>query len=265
MQENKRSSDLVCDCDFEKRIGGGSNYSEESFGCFKIERITLEDGMGASFGGIRSGRYVSIHSRDVCSLSLFEESELIKALGREISSFGSGEGRVLAVGIGNPEFTADSLGQKFIERIEVREGGRLCALRADVAERTGIETSEIVASVCAALKPDLVVVVDSLVTKSDKRLGKTIQLSDAGISPGSGLGASKKEINRDTVGSPVLAIGAATVIDADLMLADRLARFGDEAILQELTGGLLLTPHSVDFTVERLAYILARAVGSAFE
>lgn len=264
MSENKKISDLICDSAFEKRIGEGGNYCEETLGGLRIERIIVREGDGAFAPQRRAGRYVSIHSRDVCELSLAEERELIDAVAREISAFGGKEGKILAVGIGNPEFTADSLGQRFIEKINLREGGRLCAIRVDVAERTGLDTSDLIASVCATVKPSLVAVVDSLVTKSESRLSRTIQLSEGGISPGSGLGAVKKEISKQTLGFPVVAIGAPTVIDADLMLADRLARFGGGAISDGLFGGLLLTSHSVDFMVERLAYVLARAVESAF-
>lgn len=138
---------------------------------------------------------------------------------------------VLAIGLGNEKSTPDSLGPLAISNLiitnhiymldELDDGfGRLCAIKPGVMGTTGIETSDLIASVVKRLKPSLVIVIDALASQSINRLNKTIQMTDSGIHPGSGIGNYRKKIDRESIGVPVIAIGIPTVVDAVTIVSD---------------------------------------------
>ena len=140
----------------------------------------------------------------------------------------------LVVGLGNDNVTPDALGPSVVENVFVtkhlfdlhpeeidQDGFRpVCAIAPGVMGNTGIETAEIVNSVIRDVKPKFVIVVDALAARALNRVNKTIQISDAGISPGSGVGNKRKEISYDTIGVPVISIGVPTVVDAVTITSD---------------------------------------------
>lgn len=137
----------------------------------------------------------------------------------------------LIVGLGNDKSTPDSLGPNSINNIlvtnhlfeigEIEKGFRkVSAIAPGVMGQTGIETSKIVLSLIKTLKPDFVLVIDALVSQSLERVNKTIQMTDTGIHPGSGVGNSRKEISKEVVDIPVIAIGIPTVVDAVTIVSD---------------------------------------------
>ena len=146
------------------------------------------------------------------------------------------EKSVLVVGLGNREVTPDALGPEAVNHLRVtrhvvREYGKAAFAREKVQlvstivpgvmAQTGMETLEIVRGIVAETKPDQVVVIDALAARSSKRLNRTIQISDAGIQPGSGVGNHRNSLTRETIGIPVLAIGVPTVVDAATIVYDR--------------------------------------------
>jgi len=137
----------------------------------------------------------------------------------------------IIIGLGNSKSTPDSLGPLVIDNILVTnhlymlnsldEGfRRVAALNPGVMGETGIETSEIIQSVINKLKPNFVIVIDSLASGSIERVNKTIQMTNTGIHPGSGIGNKRKEISKETLGIPVIAIGVPTVVDAVTIVSD---------------------------------------------
>ncbi len=138
---------------------------------------------------------------------------------------------VLIVGLGNEKSTPDSLGPLVINNVLVTnhlymlgnlETGfrRVCALKPGVMGTTGIETSDLITSTVKELKPGLLIVIDALASQSVERLNKTIQMTDSGIHPGSGIGNHRKKISKEIVGVPVVAIGIPTVVDAVTIVSD---------------------------------------------
>lgn len=133
---------------------------------------------------------------------------------------------MLVIGLGNREVTADAIGPLTTEEIfvtrhivdaykRIREKYRVVsALVPGVMAQTGMETMEIIRAVVREVNPDVVLVVDALAARSAGRLGTTIQLTDTGICPGAGIGNNRRELNRDSIGRPVIAIGVPTVLDA---------------------------------------------------
>ena len=137
----------------------------------------------------------------------------------------------LVIGLGNSSSTPDSLGPLSINNVlvtnhlfelnELSDGfRRVSAINPGVMGTTGIETSDIILSIVEKLKPNFILVVDALASGSIERVNKTIQMTDTGIHPGSGVGNSRKEISKDILGIPVIAIGVPTTVDAVTIVSD---------------------------------------------
>ena len=137
----------------------------------------------------------------------------------------------LVIGLGNDKSTPDSLGPLSVNNIVVTnhlymldqlEDGFIptSAFIPNVTGVTGIETSNLIKSVVKTVKPSVLIVIDSLASSSIDRVNKTIQITDTGIHPGSGVGNSRKEISFETIGIPVIAIGVPTVVDATVIVSD---------------------------------------------
>lgn len=188
---------------------------------------------------------------------------------------------VLIIGLGNADISADSLGQRTADGIEVTRQNisdvrrqSVCAFATSVLGRTGIQSAELAVAVTQKIKPSLVVLVDSLATGNVSRVGTSFQVSTAGIAPGSGVGQDKERIDKGVLGVPVIAIGV------PLMLSLRTALYGfvhefmqgqpvDEFRLRESMAdkklsALVVAPKDIDFMATNAARIIAEAINEAF-
>lgn len=136
-------------------------------------------------------------------------------------------GKVLLIGLGNREVTPDAVGPLTMDRMKEvvphyysDEGSRLFVYAPGVTIQTGLETANFVQAMTKEIQPDLLIVVDALAARDSSRLCKTIQMTDTGIHPGSGVGNSRKEVSQETLGVPVIAIGIPTVVDGPVLIAD---------------------------------------------
>lgn len=185
------------------------------------------------------------------------------------------EKSVLVVGLGNREVTPDALGPEtvgnlMITRHVIREYGKAALGREKVHQvsgivpgvmaQTGMETLEIVKGIVEETKPDLVVAIDALAARSSKRLNRTIQISDAGIHPGSGVGNHRNSLTKETLGIPVVALGVPTVVNAATIIYD--ATGNSDAITPNLNG-MFVTPKDIDETIKRLSYTISEALNLA--
>ena len=190
------------------------------------------------------------------------------------------ENKILVVGLGNRNIIADALGPSVVNHIDVNNHlnitkTKLAALSLGVMAQTGIETSDILTSITKEFKPDLVILIDALATKSMKRINRAIQLNDVSISPGSGVGNIRKIINLKSLNAPLISIGVATVLEAYSLIYDTLNYLLDNNILSnininKLTSEILplennyfVTPKSIDEDIEILSNIIARAINKA--
>lgn len=198
---------------------------------------------------------------------------------------------MLVVGLGNRGVTPDSLGPRVAERVFVTRHIKehmpeafdfdipsVCAIAPGVLGVTGVETMDIVFGVANKVKPDLIIAVDALASRRAARISTTIQLSDSGISPGSGVGNTRADLNRANLGVPVIAVGVPLVVyastisqDTISLIADETGLHGDEERLRELAeqviakhmGDFIVTPKDIDVIVEDMAGIIANAINSA--
>ncbi|MBQ6119500.1 MAG: GPR endopeptidase, partial [Clostridia bacterium] len=197
------------------------------------------------------GTYITLETRgfpDCASLSDGRIDALCAALEQLLPPAGD----ILAVGLGNTAITPDALGPECAGQIiatrhlpeETRRELGLTDLRTvsvltpGVAGRTGIETTEIIASVVKKIRPAAVLTIDALAAGSITRLAKTVQLCDTGIQPGSGVGNSRKAVNAETLGVPVIAVGVPTVVDAVSLAHDVLGAYEDCAEPPEEYAGM---------------------------
>ena len=128
--------------------------------------------------------------------------------------------KILVIGLGNKTITPDALGPFTIDTLQQQGLEQLIMYAPGVTGQTGLETKEFIEALVKQVQPDLVIAIDALATKATSRLCKTVQLTDTGIHPGSGVGNARQEIAFETLGVPVTAIGVPTVVDATVLLAD---------------------------------------------
>lgn len=178
--------------------------------------------------------YVTISFEDITDKNNFKEVETIciNELKQIINKYKiKKEEPILIIGLGNSKSTPDSLGPKVINNILVtshlyRIGDventyqNVSAFKPEVTGITGIETSEMIKSIIKTTKTKLLIVIDALASSSIKRVNKTIQITDSGIEPGSGVGNNRTALNQDELGIPVIAIGVPTIVDASTIVSE---------------------------------------------
>lgn len=178
--------------------------------------------------------------------------------------------KILIVGLGNEKIIADSLGPMVADKIivtnhwfklypdDVKEDfNKVCVFTPKVMGQTGLESADLVKGVVNLFKPDLIVIIDALASSSINRVNKVIQLSDTGITPGSGVGNYRKEINEKSMKCKVIAIGVATVVEANKIVLEL-----DEKIKipKNSNYNLILTPKEIDEDIEHLSTIIATSI-----
>ncbi|MFK3940013.1 GPR endopeptidase [Alkalihalobacillus sp. NPDC078783] len=214
-----------------------------------VTRVKI-DAEAAPKLGKKAGHYLTFESQGIRAKDTDLQATLEKVFASSFNAFlretGVGDtDSCLVIGLGNWNVTPDALGPIAVEEIlvtrhlfelapeEVQDGFRsVSALTPGVMGLTGIETSDILFGVIDKVKPDFLIVIDALASRSVERVNTTIQITDTGIHPGSGVGNKRKEISKDTLGIPVIAIGIPTVVDAVTITSDTidyvLKHFGRE-------------------------------------
>ena len=182
----------------------------------------------------KPGYYITVEFQDITDTDNFNNVSniLIKYIHQILKKMNiKKQYTCLIVGLGNVNSTPDSLGPLVIDNVLVtnhiyelgelaEDYRRVSAIAPGVVGQTGIETTDIIKSVVEEIKPDFLIVIDALASQSIERVNKTIQMTNTGIHPGSGIGNSRKELSQETIGIPVLAIGIPTVVDASVIVSD---------------------------------------------
>ncbi len=193
-----------------------------------------------------------------------------------------GDGAVLVAGVGNEDITSDALGPNTASQIfatrhineEVQKAAGfsedlrpVAAVSAGVLGKTGIESGEYIKSICETVKPQCVITVDALAAGSVERLGTTVQMSDTGIAPGSGIGNTRARIDEVFLDVPVIAIGVPTVVDA-ISLSSELSGISPEKLdKSKLLNGerMIVAPKDIDLLVKNASYLLALSINCALQ
>lgn len=268
-------------------------YMEESE--IRITRVVIETMNGAKAMGKPVGTYITLEAPAMAQPDEDYHQEISEELARQLKKIIPGieqEFSVMVVGLGNRDVTADALGPNVVDNLTitrhmVREYGKaafnkkqihmVSGLVPGVMAKTGMESQEIIKGVVEKTKPDVVIVVDALAARSTKRLNRTIQITNTGIHPGSGVGNHRNAITQEALGVPVIAIGVPTVVDAATIVSDAfekmLRQAGEEPIdiQDELLSGLgelynmYVTGKDVDYEIKQISHIICNALNSAFE
>lgn len=241
---------------------------------FEITEIVIDDDRHISTVGKGKGIYITLEGQ---SLSRFSDiyEDMAQELADELKKL-IPEGEILVVGLGNNDITPDALGPQTAAKIlatrhlqdelDAQEEEFLTSLRrvsvfaGGVMGQTGIETAEMVRGVCHELKPDGIIVIDALACSDISRLGTTIQLSDSGISPGSGVANTRRELTSKVFGVPVIAVGVPTVVDMHTIVRSLTGKS-----LERDVPNMIVTPRDVDRLTERASQLIAFGINLALQ
>ena len=243
-----------------------------------ITKVTIETENGAKAIGKPVGTYLTLEAPDMAVPDEGSHREVSEVLAEQLRALvKENMESVLVVGLGNREVTPDALGPEvignlYITRHILREYGEyafpnkkmaaISGIVPGVMAQTGMETLEIIKGIINETSPQLVIAIDALAARSVKRLGRTIQIADTGINPGSGVGNHRKGLNKETLGVPVVAIGVPLVVDAATIVYDACQ---DADKIPNGIVGMFVTPKNIDEMVKSLSYTISEALNMTFE
>lgn len=276
----------------------------------KFTEVKILDEEGARAMGKPKGTYLTLEADQLSKKDDGYHEEAAEELGRQVEQMLRGMTKkehpsILAVGLGNHMVTPDALGPRVVEQLQVTRhldqqyGEGFCreknlpilsGIVPGVMAQTGMETAEILKGIIRQTRPDVVIAVDALAARSIRRLGTTIQLTDTGIHPGSGVGNHRNSLTRESLGVPVMAIGVPTVVGAaaivydtvdtmiqtfnrhsatrgmgnmlETMNADDQYRLICELLEPEF-GALYVTPPNIDELIGRLSFTISEGIHTA--
>ena len=268
-------------------------YREESE--IRITKVVIQTMNGAKAMGKPIGTYITLEApamvlpdenyhEEISAELAGQLKEIIPGMEKELS--------VMGVGLWNRDVTADALGTNVVDNLIInrhmmKEYGKaafdrkkvhmVSGLIPGVMAKTGMESQEIIKGVVEKTNPNVVIVVDALAARSTRRLNRTIQVTNTGIHPGSGVGNHRNAITEEALGVPVIAIGVPTVVDAATIVSDAFDKMmrqaGEEPldIQDELLAGLgelynmYVTGKDVDYEIKQISHIICNAINDTFE
>lgn len=245
----------------------------------RLTRVQIVSERGAREMGKPMGNYLTLEAPGMAVPDEDYHREISEALAYHLKELMGEEKEqsILVAGLGNRDVTPDALGPKtvsnlLITRHLIREYGKgvmgtercsqISGIVPGVMAQTGMETSEIIRGIVEQTKPDLLIVIDALAARSTKRLSRTIQITDTGIQPGSGVGNHRNSLTEESLGIPVIAIGVPTVVEAAAIIYDAQ---GDCERMPPHLNGMFVTPKNIDETIKQLSFTLSEALNMAFQ
>ena len=263
----------------------------------KVTELQVTNHLGEAAIGRPKGTYLTIEADDITGGDEEYAKEVVSTLAGYIFKLlkrmnkNVKPEKILVIGLGNRNITSDSLGPEVVDNIyiNIREGGDtgVCTLSPGVMAQTGMETFSIVKGIVDEMKPDLIIAIDSLAARNISRVTTTIQLTDTGIIPGSGIGNNREGLNRENLGCTVIAIGVPMVVHSVTIVNDTMDKliyllsqnmennclqkvFEDftveekyqlfAEIMTEDIGQMFVTPKDVDEIVDNLSSIIANSI-----
>jgi len=267
------------------------DYDEKKDIRTTVVKIKTENGARAM--GRSQGVYITLEAPNMSVPDEDYHREISKELSRHVKALlpEKKDLSVLVVGLGNREVTPDALGPDVVANLRItrhiineygiqgmgeEHAHSVSGLAPGVMAQTGMETMEIIRGVMEETRPDVVIAVDALAARSTKRLNCTIQITDAGINPGSGVGNHRSGLTEKSLGVPVIGIGVPTVVDAATIVHDAMAHLLEtleEAEMEEFLSELItpslssmfVTPKDVDETIRRLSFTVSEGLNIALE
>lgn len=261
-------------------LPGVETREHDAFG-YRATVVEITQSEAAKALGKPMGTYITLDLRPYWEHTEDALSRAASAVGAEIRSLLGGEGAksALVVGLGNAAMTPDAVGAQAAEHVLVtrhlmREAAfshltAVSVLVPGVLGRTGMEAVEIVRGAAKAVRPDVLIVIDALASRSLERVCTTVQLSDTGIVPGSGVGNRRRAVDRASLGIPVLAVGVPTVVDAATLALDLLEEAGvekpDPSALRSRGANVMVTPRDIDAQIRELSRVVGYGIDLALQ
>lgn len=246
----------------------------------RVTRIDIVNLKGEALMGKPVGRYITMEVDGIT-----EEKEGIfqraaRALSEELSTMirHRYDLKVLIVGLGNEKVTPDSLGPHTVSKVKItghlfkifqcdgdEEMSNVCGLAPGVSATTGMETAELIEKAVEILRPDAVIAIDALAARNIDRVSTTIQISDTGISPGAGMGNMRRQLNEDTLGTKVIAVGVPTVIDSRTLISEAVEamKIPEEKACRYMESrqfDMVVTSTDIDLVIASFSEIIAKAI-----
>ena len=262
----------------QTKLHGVIASSEEKCG-FLVHRVRITNEEGAQSLGKPVGNYTTVELFGVARREDDVFPRAINTVADELRNIiPKGDGCVLIVGLGNRAITPDAVGSSCVEHIMVtrhlveqlpeyfKDFRKVSAITPGVLGMTGVESAEIISGVAKKISPEFIIVIDALASRKAGRLCNTIQITDTGIIPGSGVGNARAAINCETLGVPVIAVGVPTVVDMSAIISDILRESNAEIpehITNEYSESLMVTPKEIDTSISDVGRILGYAINSA--
>lgn len=250
----------------------------------ELSSLTILNAEGAERFGRECGRYITLSFGDIWLLGDEEKSALCRQLTFQLLQLAQASApnyrRVLVCGLGNRDLTTDAIGPLTVRSLQVNRHilppeepaprVELSAFCPGVLGQTGIESADLILAAVQHVRPDLVILLDALAARDEARLARTVQLSDTGLAPGSGIGNHRRPLNRDTLGVPVIAMGVPTVVSSATLICGALEKAGlceiPAALEQVLETGksFFVSLKEADVATSQIAELLASALNRAF-
>lgn len=282
------------------------NVEKEEKDNYEVTRVKILNEYGERRLRKPIGTYITIEVPALKNADQELKDEISQAMAKELKALinPNKHTKSLIVGLGNWNITPDALGPKVIDKVYVTRHlfkaynktedetmANVAAISPGVMGITGIETSETIRGIVEKTNPDIVIAIDALASRKMERVSTTIQITDAGISPGSGIGNERKALNKETLGVPVYAIGIPTVVDAATMVNDTMELIiealknqankgtGFYSMLEEMESqdkyelikevltpympNVVVTPKEIDELISNLSLIVANGINIA--
>ena len=300
-------TDLASELNEDAGALAGVRMQSEEIGGVSCTKVYIDSEEGAQKLGKPVGKYFTLEVGDVSLKNSVDLTAAAHSVANVMQEFVGAEGEktALVVGLGNRKITPDSLGPRVLNNLQVtrhltgeygedflkkRDLPAISGIIPGVMAQTGMETAEILKGIIHQTRPQLLIVIDALAARSVRRLGTTIQLTDTGIHPGSGVGNHRHSLTRESLGVPVLAIGVPTVVGAAAIVHDtvsaliRVLADNDKTkgtgswiedmdsdqqyqLIRELLepefGPLYVTPPDIDQSVKQLSFTISEGIHQA--
>lgn len=269
-------------------------YQEEED--IRVTKVKVETKNASKAMGKPIGVYVTVEAPSLVEPDEGYHEEISRCLARELKGMipnSEKEQSVLIVGLGNRDVTADALGPQVVDHLFItrhivktygkaaynkKEMNQISSMEPGVMAKTGMETAEIIKGVVEETSPDVVIVIDALAARSTRRLNRTVQITNTGIWPGSGVGNHRNELTEKSLGVPVIAVGVPTVVDAATIVGDALEKLLSEDkefdsakymgyhrnVFHELNN-MYMTGKDIDAVIKRVSFTISEGINMALE
>ena len=279
----------------DEEISGIETEIDDTNPDILVTKVKIISDEGANILGKPIGDYITIESKYINDEVIELDNRLIEKMSEIIKNITNlhENDSILVVGLGNSDVTPDSIGPKTIEKLNItrhlvkyapdllpKNTRQISAVIPGVLGTTGIETSDIIKGIIAETSPDILIVIDALAAKEMNRIGKTIQISNTGITPGSGVKNNRSSLSKDNLGIPVIAIGVPTVVGVPVIVEEAISYVRDksqeaneyldnkeylEEILSNKNFDFMVTPNDIDDITNNLSRLIAESVNLALK